>query len=344
MCGAKSPPLLPRALKVMVRPSQLLCVFVLIRPAVPPTPVERKKLVLAPRSTPSADTDSTSTPPSSASRSLFGSAKPVDSAARERAAEEKIAQRSAQIAEERRKKREEEEQAKRDEEEKGRLLMEERAKKLEDIRRKAMREAGLEVDEPKAAAPGGQDGGPRRNGEGGGRGGRGGYGGPGAGAGRGGPGGPGGPGGMRGGPPRRGSTHHVPGPRSPLSPTAPGGPLPPHSGQQAQQQQQQQQGGGKDWRRPSRAERSGVAPSTEDGFEATVTRGKRAARPASGAGSPSAAAEGEGAKAKKAGGFSFAAAAGMLDEEGDGEVEADGRAEEGHAVQEVTDGVEKVQV
>ncbi|WVN89222.1 uncharacterized protein L203_104440 [Cryptococcus depauperatus CBS 7841] len=87
-------------------------------------PTERKRLNLAPR-TASANTSAPATAESNRA-GIFGSAKPVDSAAREKAAEDKLAHRE----EERKKARESEKKKLRQEEEKGSLLQEEKLKSI----------------------------------------------------------------------------------------------------------------------------------------------------------------------------------------------------------------------
>lgn len=64
-----------------------------VEPPKPEPPRERKKLVLAPRTAPLEPTDEQKPEGSSA---IFGGAKPVDTAARERQIEEKLAQASIQ--------------------------------------------------------------------------------------------------------------------------------------------------------------------------------------------------------------------------------------------------------
>ncbi|ORX34823.1 hypothetical protein BD324DRAFT_635176 [Kockovaella imperatae] len=105
----------------------------------PPAPVERRKLTLAPRSVPATPSTATTAATSGGDgskdsrSSIFGSAKPIDSATKEREAEEKLAQKE----EERRKAREEEIRRQKEDEEKGRLLQEEKAKKFKEEQAKA---------------------------------------------------------------------------------------------------------------------------------------------------------------------------------------------------------------
>ncbi|WVQ80939.1 hypothetical protein IAT38_003046 [Cryptococcus sp. DSM 104549] len=106
-------------------------------PRGPPAPVERRKLNLAPRtsSTAASPTASpSSAAPSAAPRSnIFGAAKPVDVAAKEKAAEEKLAQRD----EERKKARAADAARVKEEAEKGRQLQEEKLRSIRAAQEKA---------------------------------------------------------------------------------------------------------------------------------------------------------------------------------------------------------------
>lgn len=101
-------------------------------PRQPPAPVERRKLNLAPRSA-STDTSNTADSPATPSSSIFGSAKPADTASKEREAAAKLAARDAE-----RKKAREEEFAK--EAEKGKKLAEEKARSIREAQEKAQAE------------------------------------------------------------------------------------------------------------------------------------------------------------------------------------------------------------
>ncbi|WWD22535.1 hypothetical protein CI109_107028 [Kwoniella shandongensis] len=99
-----------------------------------PAPIERRKLQLAPRSVPATPSTATSSESSPAPRAnIFGAAKPIDSAAKEKAAEEKLAARE----EERKKAREVEIAKQKEEAEKGRLLAEEKLKSIKAAQEKA---------------------------------------------------------------------------------------------------------------------------------------------------------------------------------------------------------------
>ncbi|KAK8845586.1 hypothetical protein IAR55_006302 [Kwoniella newhampshirensis] len=114
----------------------------------PPAPLERRKLQLAPRSVPATPSTATSSESSPAPRTnIFGAAKPIDSAAKEKAAEEKLAARD----EERRKAREAEIAKQKEDAEKGRLLAEEKAKSIKAAQEKA--KADFEAQQQKPAAP-----------------------------------------------------------------------------------------------------------------------------------------------------------------------------------------------
>ena len=274
-----------------------------IGPRAPPQPLERRKLNLAPRSVPPTPTSAKATDSSNDTRGIFGSAKPIDSATKEREAEEKLAHKD----EERKKAREEEIKRQREEEEKGRQLQEEKYRKMKEETAKATAEAlaaqGLPVP-PTTSSPasptsssfsqnnGPRGGVPRRPSAG-----RPGPGGPGGGRGAapGGPGGPGGPG------PRRRSSQDV------------------------------HPAGGS---RSSSAKQQPVVSA--DGFEG-VSKGSRAA--------PNQAKERPQAGPKKDSttrqGFSFAAAAGLMEEVGDDE---EGKANGNGDVEEVTNGVKEVSV
>ena len=93
-------------------------------PATPAAPLERRKLALAPRSAASAAASPSE--PTGKGSNIFGSAKPIDTAAREREAAEKLAARDV----ERKKAREEEAKKESD-----------KAKQLSDDRARAIREA-----------------------------------------------------------------------------------------------------------------------------------------------------------------------------------------------------------
>ncbi|OCF31221.1 translation initiation factor 4B [Kwoniella heveanensis CBS 569] len=106
----------------------------------PPAPQERKRLQLAPRSVPatpstagSADSDAAA---SGGRASIFGSAKPIDSAAKEAAAAAKLAQRD----EERKKAREAELAKQKEEDEKAKQFAEERLKSIKAAQDKAQAE------------------------------------------------------------------------------------------------------------------------------------------------------------------------------------------------------------
>lgn len=99
----------------------------------PTPPTERRKLTLAPRSAAPASSDSpasSAAPSSTTSASIFGAAKPIDSASREKAVEARLAEREAE-----RKKAAEEERAK--EAEKIKAEADARAKAINDAREKA---------------------------------------------------------------------------------------------------------------------------------------------------------------------------------------------------------------
>ena len=116
----------------------------------PSAPAERRKLNLAPRSAAPAPSSTESTP----SKGLFGSAKPVDSAAREREAAEKLAKRD----QERRQARAEE--AKK-EEDKARAFADERMKAIKDAQEKAKAEAMGKTYTPTPSTAGQHKGGKR---------------------------------------------------------------------------------------------------------------------------------------------------------------------------------------
>jgi len=98
-------------------------------PAAPAAPLERRKLALAPRSA-AASSPSESTGKGS---NIFGSAKPIDTAAREREAAEKMAARDA----ERRKAREEDAKKEGD---KAKQLSDDRARMIREAQEKAQAE------------------------------------------------------------------------------------------------------------------------------------------------------------------------------------------------------------
>ncbi|WVR03576.1 hypothetical protein IAU60_000568 [Kwoniella sp. DSM 27419] len=105
-----------------------------------PAPLERRKLQLAPRSTPATPStagspDATEAPAGRAS--IFGAAKPIDSAAKEAAAAAKLAQRD----EERKKAREVEIAKQKEEAEKAKQFGEERLKAIKAAQEKALAEA-----------------------------------------------------------------------------------------------------------------------------------------------------------------------------------------------------------
>ncbi|WWC85850.1 uncharacterized protein L201_000717 [Kwoniella dendrophila CBS 6074] len=105
-------------------------------PKQPPAPLERRKLQLAPRSvpaTPSTATSGESDAPAGNKSSIFGSAKPVDSASREAIADAKLAQRE----EERKKAREVELAKKKEEDDKAKAFAEERLNKIKAAQEKA---------------------------------------------------------------------------------------------------------------------------------------------------------------------------------------------------------------
>ena len=112
----------------------------------PAAPTERKKLQLAARSSPSSTSTPLTTTPSTAApsprASIFGGAKPIDSAAKEAAAAEKLAQmdrdRKAAAAKAAA-------AAKVEEEGKAGSLAAEREKMIRDAQEKALRDAGLPV-------------------------------------------------------------------------------------------------------------------------------------------------------------------------------------------------------
>ena len=112
----------------------------------PAAPTERKKLQLAARSSPSSTSTPLTTTPSTAApsprASIFGGAKPIDSAAKEAAAAEKLAQmdrdRKAAAAKAAA-------SAKAEEEGKAGSLAAEREKMIRDAQEKALRDAGLPV-------------------------------------------------------------------------------------------------------------------------------------------------------------------------------------------------------
>lgn len=101
--------------------------------------MERRKLALAPRSVPATPTAGSAEPSEngSTSNSIFGSAKPIDTAAREREAEERLQARN----EERKKAREDEVKRQKEEADKGRQLADEKAKMIKDAQEKARLEA-----------------------------------------------------------------------------------------------------------------------------------------------------------------------------------------------------------
>nr|XP_019014535.1 uncharacterized protein I206_00618 [Kwoniella pini CBS 10737]OCF53316.1 hypothetical protein I206_00618 [Kwoniella pini CBS 10737] len=103
-------------------------------PKQPPAPLERRRLQLAPRSVPATPSTASieSESPSSKS-SIFGNAKPVDSAAREAIADAKLAQKE----EERKKAREVEIAKKKEEDEKAKAFAEERLNSIKAAQQKA---------------------------------------------------------------------------------------------------------------------------------------------------------------------------------------------------------------
>ena len=111
-----------------------------IGPLQAPVPLERRKLNLAPRSVPPTpvlnDSPSEST---SDAKGIFGSAKPIDSASREREAADKLAQRD----DDRRKAREAEAAKAKEEDDKARQFSEERAKAIRDAQDKARAEVAV---------------------------------------------------------------------------------------------------------------------------------------------------------------------------------------------------------
>lgn len=108
-----------------------LCSIDFLGPRQAPAPLERRKLNLAPRSAaPASPTTATS---ANSNDSIFGAAKPIDTAAKEQAAAEKLKVRD----EERRKAREE---AAKKEEEANRKVLEDRAKSIRDAQAAAMAE------------------------------------------------------------------------------------------------------------------------------------------------------------------------------------------------------------
>ena len=296
----------------------------------PPAPLERRKLTLAPRSVP--QTPSTATSPSdstSDTRGIFGSAKPIDSATKEREAEQKLAHRE----EERRKAKEEEVRKQKEDEERGKALQEEKLRKFKEEQAKAtaeaMKAAGLPAPAPEAGVP--------ERGAGAQRGGR---------------------GGARGGPPawgghRRTSSGNANSPNpnegqgsawnGPRRPSGPGG-------QGANGQGDARRRSSQDQVRATSGNRGAKSPPviSEDGFEG-VSRGTKVKE------------EKPKTILKKDSntrpGFSFAAAAnsfGLLDEaeggdddeeeEGDGEgAEKEGKVN-GHDTEGITNGVKEVAV
>ncbi|WRT63805.1 uncharacterized protein IL334_000730 [Kwoniella shivajii] len=103
-------------------------------PAAPAAPVERRKLQLAPRSVPATPSTASIESDSPSSRaSIFGTAKPIDSASKEAVAEAKLAQKE----EERKKAREAEIAQKKEEEEKAKAFGEERLKSIQAAQEKA---------------------------------------------------------------------------------------------------------------------------------------------------------------------------------------------------------------
>ncbi|ORY29312.1 hypothetical protein BCR39DRAFT_532257 [Naematelia encephala] len=99
-------------------------------------PAERRRLNLAPRSVPATPSSAAMSESSNDSKGIFGAAKPVDSAAREREAESKLAAR----AEERRQAREAEIAKEKESEEAGRKLAEEKARLIKEAQQKAAAE------------------------------------------------------------------------------------------------------------------------------------------------------------------------------------------------------------
>ncbi|WVQ93581.1 hypothetical protein IAU59_000656 [Kwoniella sp. CBS 9459] len=127
----------------------------------PPAPQERKRLQLAPRSVPatpstagSADSDAAAAAPSGRA-SIFGSAKPIDSAAKEAAAAAKLAQRD----EERKKAREAELVKQKEEDEKAKQFAEERLKSIKAAQDKAQAEVsgGRTTSQPGRGSQGPRD-------------------------------------------------------------------------------------------------------------------------------------------------------------------------------------------
>ena len=108
-----------------------------IGPLQAPAPLERRKINLAPRSVPPTPAlNDSSSEPTSNTKGIFGSAKPIDSASREREAAEKLAQRD----DDRRKAREVEVAKAKEEDDKARQFSEERAKAIRDAQEKARAE------------------------------------------------------------------------------------------------------------------------------------------------------------------------------------------------------------
>lgn len=133
-------------------------------PALPAAPLERRKLTLAPRSANSPSTDSPKIDSPTTRSSIFGGAKPIDSAAKEEAVAEKLKNQASERRQAAQKARDEEER-------KVKAFAEEREKMIKD----ALAGAGV----PTTPAPEQQrapNGGGERGGRGGARGGRGGPG------------------------------------------------------------------------------------------------------------------------------------------------------------------------
>ncbi|OCF59613.1 hypothetical protein L486_02285 [Kwoniella mangroviensis CBS 10435] len=108
-------------------------------PRQPPAPLERRRIQLAPRSVPATpSTASVESNSPSGKSSIFGSAKPVDSAAREAIADAKLAQKE----EERKKAREAEIAKKKEEDEKAKAFAEERLNSIKAAQEKAQAQVG----------------------------------------------------------------------------------------------------------------------------------------------------------------------------------------------------------
>nr|XP_018266722.1 uncharacterized protein I303_00697 [Kwoniella dejecticola CBS 10117]OBR88880.1 hypothetical protein I303_00697 [Kwoniella dejecticola CBS 10117] len=114
-------------------------------PKQPPAPLERRRLQLAPRSVPATpSTASVESDTPSGKSSIFGNAKPVDSAAREAIADAKLAQRE----EERKKAREVEIAKKKEEDEKAKAFAEERLSSIKAAQEKAEAQVSGKPQQP----------------------------------------------------------------------------------------------------------------------------------------------------------------------------------------------------